>query len=126
MAKSVRDPPGEIRLPRFKLELDRQLKEPLTALGMGMAFDPGKADFTEMAQGSGEFYISQVKHKTYLKVDEKGTEAAAVTSFMMAGSAPAPSTPFTMVVNRPFFLAIEDRQTGAWLFTGSVYHPEEK
>ncbi len=121
---------GLIALPRFKMEQERMLKDALTALGMGVAFDPGRANLTKMrppdqANDGQRLFISRVKHKTYLDVNEEGTEAAAATSVEVGvTSAPVePEKPFEMVVDRPFFLAIRDRQTGAILFMGAIVDP---
>ncbi|MDF2663249.1 MAG: hypothetical protein K0Q94_6040 [Paenibacillus sp.] len=111
----------DLRLPKFKVEYTAQLKDALTGIGMSLAFDPGRADFRKMADVH-PLYISGVTHKTYLDVNEEGTEAAAATGAMMAGSAP-PSKPVDMIVNRPFFFAIEDSHTGSWLFLGTITNP---
>lgn len=111
---------GEIKLPRFKIEYEKQLKEPLKALGMELPFDEMMADFSGMAPIPPNLFISAVTHKTFVEVNEKGTEAAAVTAVEMAQASAPTDTPFQMTINRPFFFAIEDRQTNAWLFVGSV------
>lgn len=90
---------------------------------MEVAFDKKRASFTNMIEAP-QVYIDSVKHKTYVKVNEEGTEAAAVTSVkIMPTSAPANS--FSMNVNRPFFFAIQDSETGSILFMGSIFEPEE-
>ncbi|MFD0710937.1 serpin family protein [Paenibacillus sp. GCM10027626] len=114
---------GEIKLPRFKIEYDVPLKEPLQAMGMTLPFDEAKADFSGMAPVPPNLFISGVTHKSFVEVNEKGTEAAAVTSVQMAGASAPVDPPFQMTVNRPFFFAIEDCQTGAWLFLGAVTEP---
>jgi serine protease inhibitor len=115
---------GEIKLPRLKIEYSEKLKEPLKAMGMTLPFDEVHADFSGMAPVPPNLFISAVTHKTFIEVNEKGTEAAAVTSVHTIATASAPTdTPFQMTINRPFFFAIEDRQTGAWLFVGSVVQP---
>lgn len=114
---------GEIKLPRFKIEYDEPLKEPLQAMGMTLPFDAINADFSGMAPVPPNLFISAVNHKTFVEVNEKGTEAAAVTSVHMTESSAPVDPPFQMTINRPFFFAIEDRQTGAWLFVGSVVEP---
>ncbi|WP_248929350.1 serpin family protein [Paenibacillus hamazuiensis] len=115
---------GEIRLPKFKLEYGKTLDEALQSLGMQIAYDSTKADFSAMAPVPPRLFIGEVMHKTFLEVNEQGTEAAAATSVSVkATSAEPPKERFTMNVDRPFFIAIEDRQTGAWLFTGSIYNP---
>ncbi|SEM83905.1 serpin family protein [Lihuaxuella thermophila] len=115
---------GTIRLPRFKTAYETELNDALKSLGMGIAFDPYHADFEKMAPipPNTNLFISNVKHKSFVEVNEKGTEAAAATSVeMQVTSAPADS--FQMTVNRPFFFAIEDRRTGTLLFLGSIYNP---
>jgi serine protease inhibitor len=115
---------GELALPRFKLEYETSLNDALKALGMGVAFDPGKANFEGMHSVSGDqnLYISEAKHKTFVEVNEEGAEAAAVTSIGI--SATSYEEPFKMVVNRPFFCAIRDNQTGSVLFMGSIVEPK--
>jgi serpin B len=65
-----------------------------------------------------------VVQSTYWKVDEEGSEAAAVTTIgVKASAAMRPEQPFRMIVDRPFFCAIEDRRSGALLFVGAIYDP---
>ena len=113
---------GSIQLPRFKFDYDIQLNNALKVLGMESAFSDG-ADFSNMTSAS--VAINEVKHKTFVEVNEEGTEAAAVTSVGVAlTSAQMPEGPFQMVVNRPFFCAIRDNQTGTVLFMGSLREPK--
>jgi len=115
---------GEIFLPRFKVEYEITLNDALKALGMGVAFDPDRADFTGMFQGAQNAFISKVKHKTFAEVNEEGTEAAAVTSTeMVVTSVAIPRKTFRMVVDHPFFFAIRDNRTGSVLFLGSIIDP---
>jgi serpin B len=115
---------GDISLPRFKVEYETTLKGALSALGMGAAFDEN-ADFSAMLKPPARAFISEVKHKAFAEVNEEGTEAAAVTSVEMRTTSlgPPPKT-FRMVVDRPFFFAIRDNQTGAVLFMGSIAEPK--
>ena len=99
-------------MPRFELEYETKLKDVLVELGMGIAFDSGEADFGRMC--SGKVWIDEVKQKTYLTVSEEGTEAAAATSIRMKKA---------ISVNRPFFCAIRNNETGAILFMGSIVEP---
>jgi serine protease inhibitor len=117
---------GDISLPRFRVEYEATLNDALKAIGMGLAFDEGRANFSGMIQMQGQnVYISRVKHKTFAEVNEEGTEAAAVTSTEMHTTAFAvPHQRFHMVVDRPFFCAIRDNTTGAVLFLGSIYNPQ--
>ena len=118
--------PGDLMLPRFKIEWEAQLNQALKALGMAEAFDPARADFSQMAKVSSgnRLFISEVKHKSWCEVNEEGTEAAAATSVGMSLTS-VRKTPekFVMKVDRPFFFAIRDNQTGVVLFMGSVRNP---
>lgn len=118
-----RSQPGLVQIPRFKLEYGVELKDALSALGMEVAFDPNRASFKELSAVPTQ--IDQVKHKTFVEVNEAGTEAAAATSVgVVATSAPI-GEPFTMTVDRPFFCAIRDNQTGTMLFMGSITDPKQ-
>lgn len=121
-----------LHLPKFKIEGDSvPLGSELQALGMKTAFDQpaGSADFSRMAlrKPSDYLFISEVVHKTFIAVDEKGTEAAAATAVIMAaGSAPPtePPKPVEVKVDRPFVFAIQHRESGACLFLGRVTNPQ--
>jgi serine protease inhibitor len=118
--------PGTLALPRFKLECSEQLIKALRAAGMECCFDPGRADFSGMLVEREPLFISEVLQKTYLEVNEQGTEAAAATRVVMARAAIMPSEPpkpFEMVVDRPFFVALGDAASGVLLFTASVWEP---
>jgi len=111
---------GSIVLPRFKLEYELNLNNALKSLGMAVAFDKSRANFENMcpiAPGVNVF-INEVKHKTFLEVDEEGTEAAGVTSVEMRITSIGQE--FSMIVDRPFFCAIRDNETGTILFMGSI------
>ncbi len=114
---------GTLSLPRFKISYESNLNESLKSLGMKEAFDKDKANFSGISKN--ELAISTVQHKTVLEVNETGTEAAAATAIqMVATSAPIEvPKPFTMVVDRPFFCAIVDRQTGLPIFLGQITDP---
>jgi serine protease inhibitor len=115
---------GNITLPRFKLEYEVVLNNAFKALGMESAFDPQRANFKEMyaASPSANVFIGEVKHKTFVEVNEEGTEAAAATSGGMRAT--SYMLPFNMVVDRPFFCAIRDNQTGTILFMGAIVEPK--
>lgn len=120
---SFRNAPGDVKLPRFKMEYSRDLNNPLKALGMEVAFAQGKADFSGMREQN-DLFISQVKHKAILEVNEEGSEAAAATSVgMSTTSMRREPERFNFVADRPFLLAIRDNQTGAILFLGAVFEP---
>ncbi len=107
--------PSQLSLPRFELEWDAELTEALQALGMTSAF--GGGDFTPMSPANP--WLDTVVQKTYIRVDEEGTEAAAVTGGVMLESAGPPP----LLVDRPFAFTVSDRQTGTILFLGSVHDP---
>lgn len=114
---------GTIQIPRFKHEYATNLNDTLKALGMPSAFDTDTADLTGLTDQPS--YVSEVRHKTFIEVNEVGTEAAAVTSIgIQVTSVPIPTEPFTMTVDRPFFYAIRDNESGAVLFMGTVVNPE--
>ena len=112
-------------MPKFKLEYEKNLNDTLKVLGMDIAFAPDLANFSRMAplEILGEnLYIGEVLHKTFVEVNEEGTEAAAVTSVgVVATSVPPPPIPFT--IDRPFFFAIRDNHTKTVLFMGAIVDP---
>lgn len=110
-----------LKLPRFKSSYSVALKDPLSTLGMGTAFDAtGKADLNGIADGA---YIQFVQHKTFVEVNEEGTEAAGATGIGI-GVTSVP-TPATMTVDHPFFCAIRDDKTGTILFMGTIVNPNQ-
>ena len=121
----------DLRLPKFKLEPPTiVLAEKFEALGMKTAFDKpqGSANFDKMAPRTPRdyLYISQIFHKTFIAVDEKGTEAAAATAVaMLAGSAlrSPPPPPIEVKIDRPFIYAIQHVPSGVCLFLGRVTDP---
>ena len=111
-----------LSMPKFKLEYEKTLNNPLQSLGMDIAFAPGLADFSRMAdlEVLGQnLYIGEVLHKAVVEVNEEGTEAAAVTSVGIR----ATSAPPAFMANRPFFFAIRDNETKTVLFMGTVVDP---
>ncbi|MGG6293465.1 serpin family protein [Leptolyngbya sp. AN02str] len=112
---------GAIQLPRFKSEFSVNLNTALQAMGMDVAFDPSAADFSGLS--AEPTYVSRVQHKTLIDVNERGTEAAAVTSIGVTTTS-MPMNPFQMTCDRPFFYAIQDNETGSILFMGTVVNPE--
>jgi serine protease inhibitor len=114
---------GSVQMPRFKIEAKYDLKPPLSALGMGVAFDPDRADFSRIADVSPErLFIQKAIQKAVVEVDEEGTKAAAATGIMV-GVTSVPVDQFNMVVDRPFLFAIVHQPTGTVLFLGVVRQP---
>jgi serpin B len=106
------------------MDYESSLNDSLTALGMGVAFTEGKADFTGM-RDQNDLYISEVKHKAIVEVNEEGTEAAAVTSVeIRATSLRIEPQRFTFVADRPFLMMIRDQRTDTILFMGVVVEPK--
>lgn len=111
-----------VQLPKFKFEYKNILNEELELMGMGIALTP-QADFSNI-NGTGGIWISRVIHKTFVEVNEEGTEAAAVTAVEMIESAIGPDPDYILFrVDRPFLFAIREKSTGAILFIGLVQNP---
>ena len=116
-------------MPRFTLEQSFQLKQPLQAMGIDHAFNPRTADFSALTLSTDpndRLFISEVAHKTFLEVSEKGTEAAAATAVVMMRVTSAPRTiPFTPIfrADKPFLFLIRDKRTGVVLFLGRMTSP---
>jgi serpin B len=109
-----------LAMPRFKIESSYSLREMLTVMGMPAAFSTS-ADFSGITKG-GNLFISDVLHKAFITVDEKGTEAAAATAVIMRPGM-APQTPVEVTINRPFIFFIRDIKTGTILFAGRITNP---
>ena len=112
-----------IQMPRFEMQYEIRLNTVLQKMGMKIAFNARKADFRNLT--SGRIAIEEVKHKTFVNVNEEGTEAAAATVISISRSGIDDSTT-KMIVDRPFFFAISDRQTGTILFMGTIQNPAAK
>ena len=112
---------GTIMMPKFRVEFCKRLNEALKSMGMGIAFDPAAADFGAMSDD--ETWVDFVDHRAVAEVDEKGTEAAAATIVVHTLRA-GPKAQFQMRVDRPFFFAIRDNQSGAILFMGLIRNPQ--
>ena len=110
-----------VSMPKFKLGYNTSLVKALLKMGMSDAFNPMQADFSRMSEN--ELYLSQVKQFCQLNVDEKGTEAAAITWGTMKDSAVGPDFHRNFIVNRPFMLVIRERQYGTILFIATIGNP---
>ena len=107
----------DLTLPRFRLDYARSLGPDLAAIGMGIAFDRDRADFSRIADVRPErLFITRVEQKTFVEVNEEGTEAAAATA-VGVGVTSAPLT-YEMRVDRPFLFAIRERFSGTLVFVG--------
>jgi len=109
----------DLQLPKFRFSYEKTLNEILISMGMGIAF----SDFADFRGINTEkrLAISEVKHKTFVEVNEEGTEAAAVTSVAVVVTSMPPTIDFN--VNRPFVFVIREKYTNAILFIGCVEEP---
>jgi serpin B len=112
---------GLIQIPKFKIEYRIDLVGTLKNMGMQIAFSSA-ADFRNLS--TERIFITEVIHKTFVDVNEKGTEAAAVTLVNIARGLGSPED-FQMIVDRPFFFAISDQRTGTILFMGAIKNPSK-
>lgn len=106
----------QVYLPRFRMEWKRELNEDLEQLGMRLAFQPNNADFTRMSPRGLELFITRVLQKTFVDVDEEGTEAAAATLVGIGVT----SLPAAFRADRPFLVVIRERFSGTILFIGKI------
>jgi len=111
-----------LKMPKFKIEgATFSVKDALKGLGMNKAFTPGAADFTAITKDE-PLFVSDVAHKSFVNVDENGTEAAAATAVIFVTTSVPESVELT--VDKPFWFGIRDRKTGALVFTGRVVNPK--
>lgn len=122
-----RSRPREVQLylPRFKLETEYDLVDPMRALGMNDAFDPLRADFSAMAGSPGDLFIGGIIHKAFVEVNEEGTEAAAATAVVMRMTSMPMDPPPVFRADHPFLFLIREHGTGAILFAGRLTDPGE-
>jgi serine protease inhibitor len=122
--KDFSDARVNMKIPKFKLEYtEDKMADVLKNLGVQQVFDANKSNLDGIAKDT---FISSITHKTCISVDEKGTEAAAVTAEIMAGSsAPSEYKNVDFVVDRPFVFAIRDCKTGAIIFIGKIENPKQ-
>lgn len=110
-----------VDVPRLRIEFGTVLTDPLKSLGMGRAFEAGRADFSGLSEVGerNRLYISRVEQKAFLEVDERGTTAAAATTVAIG----LVSLPPGFRADRPFLIAIRERFSGALLFVGAIGDP---
>ena len=109
-----------VQLPKVEIDSSYQLNAPLKSMGMAIAFDPKRADFGGIIADE-QLFISQVLHKTFLRIDERGTEAGAATAVEIQAESSA--EPPTFRADHPFLVLIRDRPSGAVLFLGRIAEP---
>ena len=109
-----------LSLPKFELNYKITLNDVLKALGMEIAVDPSAADFSKIGSFTdGRAYISRVEHKTFLKIDEKGAEGAAVTTVGIGVTSAPPAINF----NRPFMIQLVHKPSNTQVFSGIIQNP---
>jgi serpin B len=110
-----------VKLPRFKIECDIPLNDPVKNIGMKRIFKGGLQNISDA-----NLVVSNIKQKTFVEVNEEGTEAAAVTVIEIIAVSPGPETlPIPFHANRPFLYLIKEKSTGAILFIGRMDEPME-
>ncbi len=114
----------QIAMPKFKMSQEFSLGKILGGLGITKALDPHQADFSGM-DGMRDLYLSEVVHKSFVAVDEKGTEAAAATGIVMRATAMPAAPPLVFTADHPFIVMIRDTHTGVILFLGRVDDPSK-
>ena len=106
-------------MPKFSYDYEVKMNDTLQSLGIVHAFDKSAADFSRIgSSGDGNLYIGGVLHKTYISVDEKGTQAGAATVVSISGE--SAMIGHSVKLDRPFVYLIMDNATGLPLFIGSV------
>lgn len=122
LVSGLRSTQVDLYLPKFKTGYSRVLNDVLEKMGMGIAFEPGAADFSRMTDA--DAFISFVEQFTYINTDEVGTEAAAVTVVGIEPTSYQPDRTATFNANRPFIYIIRENSTGSILFMGAVKYIE--
>lgn len=113
----------QLKMPKFSMEYEKTLNEVMQRLGVERVFQEGVAELGGLsANGLNNLFVSEVKHKTFLEVNEEGSEAAAVTSIGVQLTSVTPSVP-KFTVNRPFAFLIRERASGSILFMGKMKNP---
>ncbi|MBP7733747.1 MAG: serpin family protein [Caldisericia bacterium] len=120
----MKDTEINLQLPRTKIEFEADLVPLLKKMGMNAIFDGSISDLSGMIANPQNAFVSLIKHKTYINIDEAGTEAAAVTAVEMVGSAaPGEKEPKEFKVDHPFMTIIRDEATGEVVFSAFVTEP---
>ena len=121
LLETVQNVKVDTAIPKFRSEYTGELSELLQSMEITDAFDPDLADFSALGETTnGPLYISQVLHKTFLAVDERGTRAGTATIVETSAGADAPEEGKTVYLDRPFLYMIVDRETGLPVFLGTA------
>ncbi len=114
----------DVQLPKFKMSFGRELNSTLKGMGIKQAFSADAADFSKLVTPPHKAFISLVVQKTYMDVNEQGTEAAAVTAIAVASARAMTVAPKPFIVDRPFVIALRNNVTGELLFLGQIVDPK--
>jgi serpin B len=116
----------EMEIPKFKFSYEKSLSAALQAIGIERAFVPGLAQMAPLGtpKFGADAFISEVLQKTAVEMDENGFKAAAVTAVIVGTTSAEPTPSVQFIADRPFFIALRDRVTGALLFQGIIANPE--
>ena len=110
----------DIKIPRFSTAFETDLKKPLSALGAPSMFDPEKAQFPNISSNFNDIYVSLMKQKAAIEVNEEGTKASAVTvAEMWETAAPISSMNIDFHCDRPFVYVIQEASSGTIFFLGT-------
>ena len=112
-----------VAIPRFRFRTEYELRKPLEALGMPLAFDPKRADLSGITESVGPLWIDSVGHSAFIDVFEEGTEAAAVTRSTVTKSVMEKDEPPAFIADHPFLFLIRDTKTSCVLFIGRLADP---
>lgn len=119
--ETMEEQKGIVTLPKFEIEYEQSLNDVLQELGMKRAFDQENAQLSDMVREDEALYISEVKHMTYLDINEAGTEAAAATNVGIETTSANIEEPFEITFDHPFVMLIVDETTNTVLFIGDIY-----
>lgn len=123
---SVLDEPlqsSRVCLPKFEISFEQELKDHLNRLGLKSLFIPSSTDFVNITKTE-QVYVSSILQKAYIKVDEQGTEAAAVTTVTVRTKCKVIDRPLT--IDKPFYYYIVDKNLKVTLFNGYIANPSQK
>lgn len=115
-------------MPRFTIKYSVQLNDVLSSMGMEDAFDREKADFSNLLEQKKRAWIGRVLQKTFMLLNEEGTEAAAVTAITSRAESARmrPEKPIDFRMDRPFVIALVDQETDEILFLGKIASLEQQ
>ena len=109
----------DLSFPKFDVDFETELINPLKRMGITSAFIPGIADFSNLGTAPNDMYISQAKHKAILKIDENGAEGGAVTALGIIYTSGPPVIKF----DSPFVIVLRHKETNTILFAGLINDP---